>query len=370
MTKTTTTPRNRAAAQFGDTGPAAPARGNRARRMIRGGAAAAAVVSSLFSAASVLSAELPASDVQTANVAPATAPAPTVALKPQVTVDDDLVLLGDLFHGEIAKADVPIARAPEPGQQIELQAQWLWSVAKAYGVAWRPRSVLETVTLSRESYLFDAAAAERLLLDDFAERGLDRQRLSVELDNPRFAQHLPTGAAGRLQIARLDHDPRSGRFSASLRASLDDGRLVDVDLTGRMTEMLQVPVLARRVAQGDVISERDIEMMPLQADRIAGNVVTDARTLIGASPRRGLRPGQPVRTSEIGDPVLVKKNQMVLLRVQTASMQLTAQGRAMQEGARGETVRVLNVKSNAVVTGTVAESGLVMVTPLNATIGN
>lgn len=345
-------------------------RQGRCRRLIRGSAAAAAVVSSLFSAAAALSAERAASDLQTASVAPAAVPAAAVALKPQVTVDGDLVRLGDLFHGEVPQADVPIARAPEPGQQIELQAQWLWSVAKAYGVAWRPRSVLETVTLNRNSYLLDAAAAEGLLLDDFARRGLDPAHLSVQLDNPRFAQHLPTDAAGRLAVAHLDHDPRSGRFAVTLRADLDEGRSTSVNLTGRMLEMVQVPVLARRVAAGEVITARDLDTQAMPADRVAGNVVTDAAALIGSSPRRGLRPGQPVRISEIGAPILVEKNQMVLLRVQTASMQLTAQGRAMQEGARGDTVRVLNVKSNAVVTGTVAEAGLVMVTPLSATIGN
>jgi flagella basal body P-ring formation protein FlgA len=131
-----------------------------------------------------------------------------------------------------------------------------------------------------------------------------------------------------------------------------------------------VPVLARRIGAGEVIGPRDIDYVALQADRVASNVVTDAASLIGAAPRRGLRPGQPVRASEIGAPVLVEKNQMVLLRVQTASMQLTAQGRALQEGARGDTVRVVNTKSNTVVTGTVAEAGLVMVTPLTATVGN
>ena len=293
-----------------------------------------------------------------------------VALKPQVSVDSDLVRLGDLFHGEIAKADVPIARAPAPGEQIELQAQWLWSVARAYGIAWRPRSTLETVKLRRESFLLDAARLEGLLLDGFADQGLDPARLSVQLDNPRFTRHLPASAAGRLEVAQIDHDPRSGRFAADLRAPVEGGRVLQVAVSGRLLEIVEVPVLNRRVAAGEVITARDIDWLPQQADRVAGNVVTEAEALIGSSPRRGLRAGQPVRISEVGEPVLVEKNQMVLLRVQTAAMQLTAQGRAMEDGARGETVRVLNPKSSAVVTGRVADAGLVMVTPLNATIGN
>lgn len=337
----------------------------RKRRFLRGSAAAASLTASLFAAASALSAELPATaaDIQTA--------AAPIALKPQVTVDDDLVRLGDLFHGDIAKAEVPVARAPAPGERVQLQAQWLWSLAKAYGVSWRPRSTLETVTLTRESYLLDAAAAEGILLDAMALRGRDAGGLAVQLDNPRFAAHLPTAAAGRLEVAHLDHDPRSGRFAATLRSTADaPGQPVSIALTGRLQEIVEVPVLARRIAPGDVIGHGDIEWLAMPADRVAGNVVTEAADLVGSSPRRGLRAGTPVRVSEVGAPILVEKNQMVLLRVQTPSMQLTAQGRAMQEGARGEIVRVLNTTSNAVVTGTVAGSGLVMVTPLIAQVGN
>jgi flagella basal body P-ring formation protein FlgA len=343
-------------------GPIGRPAGRRHRRLIRGSAAAAAVVSSLFAAASALSAG-------PSQIASVQAAAP-VALKSQVTVDGDLVRLGDLFHGDVAKADVPVARAPAPGERVELQAQWLWQVARAYGVAWQPRSTLETVTLARESYLLDATAVEGLLLDELTARGMNTASLQVQLDNPRFSQHLPTAAAGRLQVAQMDHDPRTGRFAAGLRAPLDDGRTIGVNVSGRLLEIVEVPVLARRIGAGEVIGPRDIDYVALQADRVASNVVTDAASLIGAAPRRGLRPGQPVRASEIGAPVLVEKNQMVLLRVQTASMQLTAQGRALQEGARGDTVRVVNTKSNTVVTGTVAEAGLVMVTPLTATVGN
>ncbi|WP_119168026.1 flagellar basal body P-ring formation chaperone FlgA [Algihabitans albus] len=333
------------------------------RRFLRGSAAAASLIAGLFAAASAL-----ADDTALSSTALQTAAAP-IALKPQVTVDSDLVHLGDLFHGEISKADVPIARAPAPGEQIELQAQWLWSVARAYGVAWHPRSTLETVTLTRDSYLLDAARLEDILLEGLARHGMDQASLAVQLDNPRFSQHLPTSVAGQLEMGQLNHDPRSGRFAADLRAPTEDGRMLRVAVSGRLLEIVEVPVLSRRVAPGEVIGARDVDWMSMQADRVAANVVTDPNDLIGTSPRRGLRPGQPVRISEVGEPVLVEKNQMVLLRVQTAAMQLTAQGRAMEDGARGETIRVINTKSSTIVTGTVTETGLVVVQPLNATIG-
>jgi flagella basal body P-ring formation protein FlgA len=44
-------------------------------------------------------------------------------------------------------------------------------------------------------------------------------------------------------------------------------------------------------------------------------------------------------------------------------MRLTAQGRALQDGAAGEVIRVVNTKSNTTVTGVVVADGTVSVAP-------
>src|SRR3546814_18630578 len=67
------------------------------------------------------------------------------------------------------------------------------------------------------------------------------------------------------------------------------------------------------------------------------------------SPRRPIRAQDVIRTTDLETPVMVTKNSMVIIRLQTDRMQLTVQGRALDDGAEGDVVRVMNSQSNNVV---------------------
>jgi flagella basal body P-ring formation protein FlgA len=90
-------------------------------------------------------------------------------------------------------------------------------------------------------------------------------------------------------------------------------------------------------------------------------VVTDPRRLVGTTPRQRLSAGQPIRDNETKAPVLVARNATVTILLQTPAMTLTAQGRATEDGARGETVRVMNLQSNKVVEAVVSAPDVVII---------
>ena len=51
------------------------------------------------------------------------------------------------------------------------------------------------------------------------------------------------------------------------------------------------------------------------------------------------------------------------IRLQTARMILTVQGRAMEPGAMGNVIRVMNTKSSKIISASVTNSGAVEVIP-------
>ncbi len=57
----------------------------------------------------------------------------------------------------------------------------------------------------------------------------------------------------------------------------------------------------------------------------------------------------------------VAKNSLVTVHLVTANMTLTVQGRAMEDGSMGEAIRVMNTKSNSVITAVVRGPGEVEV---------
>lgn len=295
--------------------------------------------------------------------APAKAQGPAnfpVVLKPRVVVEGEMVRLGDLFDGATELESTTVARAPEPGHRVEVDARWLAAVAQAYGLGWQPKSRYDTVTVERASTVIETAQIEAATIDALAERGA-RGRISVAFDNPAMRLHLPVEAQPTLSIAGLSYDPSTGRFSGQIVAPASGAPLVRTAISGRAVEMTDVPALVRRVEPGEIINQRDVHWVSVRADRLTGNTIASQERLFGKSPRRPLRAGEPILASDLREPVLVEKNSIVTIRLETPRMVLTAEGRALDQGAAGDVVRVMNTHSKKIINATVEQSGDVRV---------
>ena len=281
-----------------------------------------------------------------------------VMLKPDVLLDDAVVRLSDLFEPLAPVPDRAIARAPAPGKSVELSARWLATVARSHGIAWRPATRYERAVVTRRSATIEAPAIKAALRDALSDAGVHGD-ISIMLDNPELALHLPVDSAAGLGLTGLAYNPSSGRFRAQAVASAEGGPVAKVTVTGRAAAMTEVPVPRRRILPGEIVRAGDLDWRSLPADRLAGDAVLDHNAIIGMSPRRALKAGEPVRGAILQEPVLVSKNALVTLRLATERMVLTAQGRALEPGARGEIVRVVNTKSRTVVSGVVLADGTI-----------
>lgn len=291
-----------------------------------------------------------------------------LTLRVSAEVDDDVVRLADLFHGisDPSLAATPVAKSPQPGATVEVGARWLAAVARAHRLPWQPRSRYERVSLRRNSLEIGGAEIEDALRRELSDQGLSGD-VRLALDTPGQRLRLPSTAERSLRVTRLTLDPSSGRFLANVVAPAQGEPLAILSVTGRALEMTEVPVLTRNLRPGEVIRARDIEWMSVQANRLSRTTVMDHATLIGMTPRRPIRAENMIRSTDLQSPVMVSKNSLVTIRLQTERMQLTSQGRALEDGAEGDVVRVMNTKSNTVVNGVVVEIGSVLVVPSTVT---
>jgi flagella basal body P-ring formation protein FlgA len=100
------------------------------------------------------------------------------------------------------------------------------------------------------------------------------------------------------------------------------------------------------MSPGDKISESDINWLRVPATRVSQNIIDDTQNLIGFTPRRSLRPGELIRANDVEPPRLVEKGAIVSISYAFANMNLSARGRALENGALGETINVLNQRSH------------------------
>lgn len=303
--------------------------------------------------------------------APAALAGPTdqVVLRTAVTVDDNMVKLGDLFIGAGEHADIDVAYAPQPGKRATFDSQWLYRVAAAYGLAWRPLSLQDQAVVQRASTVIGREEIEARILEALPAAGIGPDA-QAEISNHMFRVYVPEGANTRIDVEDAAFDLRSRRFTAVVAVAADGIATQRFRLAGRIHEVREVAVLTRRVLQGEIIKAGDVETIPARADQMRRDTIVEASELIGMSPKRTLRPGRPVALSEVQAPVLVPNRGLVTILYQRPQMSLTAKGRAMQDGAEGEVIRVANVQSNMVIEAVVVGPHTVAVTAADRALAN
>ncbi|NDC56931.1 MAG: flagella basal body P-ring formation protein FlgA [Alphaproteobacteria bacterium] len=89
--------------------------------------------------------------------------------------------------------------------------------------------------------------------------------------------------------------------------------------------------------------------------------MTDATQLVGQELRRNLAEGQALRLRDVAMPRLVKRGQMVTMRIASPIMSMTARGVAQSDGSAGDLLRLQNTQSKRVVQGVVQPDGTVVV---------
>ncbi len=276
------------------------------------------------------------------------------ALRPNIVVSAPVVRLGDLFSDAGAHADAAVAPAPPPGGKAVYDAAWLAARAREQDLDWQPRSRYDQATVERASQTITAEAIAGELKRALGSR-LPQGPVRLDLDNAALRLFAPAGAAPTLAVDNLTYDARSGRLSALVSVPVDGDTIEPVRVTGRVSRMVDLPVLARPVAPGEIIAAGDLDTVELRADRMTETYVTDSAELIGKTPRRTIRPGEPVRPSDVQMPIVIRRGELVTLVLQTPTMLLTATAKALEDGAEGAAIRVSNTRSgrmlDAVVTG-------------------
>jgi flagellar basal body P-ring formation protein FlgA len=284
------------------------------------------------------------------------------APRPAVTVRADVIRLGDIFSDAGSRAGDIVAPAPGLGMRTIYDADWLAATAHAHHLSWTPGSAYPQVTVERASRVIDADAILPRLMAEIAQRqSIDAAEL--QLDNPGLRLVVPAEAADAIAIDGLTVESRSGRVAAIVSAPAGDPAAQRVRVSGKLIYRVELPALAHPLAPGAVITAADLTQITVRRDSLGQDVSSDANQLIGKTPRRALRVGEPVRLADLQLPILIHKGELVTMLLETGELHLTAQGQALEDGARGALIRVSNSKSSRLLDATIVGAGLVRVIP-------
>ncbi|MCG8508808.1 MAG: hypothetical protein MI741_06225, partial [Rhodospirillales bacterium] len=175
-----------------------------------------------------------------------------VMLRDSIVVDGRSVRLGDLFDGAGVNSERVVAHAPAPGRRAVFDARWLYRVARAYGLQWRPLTMQDRAVVERSSLVIGRDEIEGYLLDALVTSGLDPD-VKVELSNRLFRIHLASGSDASIEVDDIAYNPRTRSFSAVILAPTPDHRGQRYRVSGRVHQVREIPVPARRIPANEII---------------------------------------------------------------------------------------------------------------------
>jgi len=283
-------------------------------------------------------------------------------LRTITTLHGPRVKLSDLFDDAGTNADRILGPGPAPGGRIVVGAAQLAAIARQFAVEWRPASSADRAVLDWPGKPLPREAAMGALREALAASGLRPE--DCEIDLAGFtAPLIPFDGAPHPLVSQLVYDRTSGRFTATLSVTGDGIEPINAALTGRVDEMIELPVATARLTAGTVLRAEDVHLARVHASAASHEVARRPEDAIGLQLRHTVAAGQVLALPDLARPELVRRGADVLMLLDSPGILLTAQGQAMEAGAIGERIHVLNPVSRAVIEAEVVGADRVRVAP-------
>ncbi|MGC1464129.1 MAG: flagellar basal body P-ring formation chaperone FlgA [Pseudolabrys sp.] len=293
----------------------------------------------------------------------ATLDPPKPRLRAQATISSDVVRIGDLVDHAGIVANIAIFRAPDLGSTGTVSAQRVADAVREHAIVGLDTAGLDEVVVTRASRTISVEDIEtriaRALTAQFSLGAAEN--LSLNFDRGIKPIYVPQSAKGEPHVAHLDFDPRSGRFDATI--DISGARSADYALrfTGKATPTVNVTMLVRALNRGEIIKAADVITERRPRAEAGNDAIAKADQVIGFAARSAVQPGRPLRSYDLVKPDLVQRDQAVTLVYRVPGIMLTVRGKAIESGAEGDTISVLNEQSKRTVQGTVSGPGHVVV---------
>lgn len=284
-------------------------------------------------------------------------------LRASVTVTSDVVRVGDLIDNAGSAALIPVYRSPDLGTTGTLTVGQVLQVLRAKQVIGVMTGDIKEVQVTRLARTLASKDLENAVAAALERRfGLgEAANITVTFDRGIADMRLDASNTGALQPVATRYDARSGRFDIAFEISNDSNPApTKLRFTGTAIETVEVAVLTRDIDRTELLKSSDLSLERRPKAEVAGEPASRDRTL-GMQLRRPMRAGTPIRVADIVKPDFVVRDQAVTIIYQVPGLYLTTRGKAVESGAEGDSISVLNLQSKRTLTGVVTGRGQVTV---------
>lgn len=172
----------------------------------------------------------------------------------------------------------------------------------------------------------------------------------------------------RLRLARCDRPiegfwPRGGRKMGSVTVGVRcDGEVSwSIYVRAKLAVYETVVATSRPLNRGGRVAASDVELLREDVTRLSSGYYTRTEDVVGMEVRRSVRAGMVLNRSLVKAPIMIKRGETVVIIADTGSVQVRMEGKALDAGAKGEIIEVLNRSSKQRLEAEVVSPGVVQV---------
>jgi len=178
----------------------------------------------------------------------------------------------------------------------------------------------------------------------------------ISNDDAQFLLNLKSG--GDLILGRVASRPYDGNFSVPVMRQLKNGQPHEAArlIRGRMFQMQEVVVAARKLGIGDFIAPGDIHLTRVRADRVPGQASKSVEALLGMQIKWPVQPNAVVLKSQIQAPNMIEKGAPVTVLFEAKNLMLSMPAQALENGTNGQVIEVQNFATNRRIRARVRDS--------------
>lgn len=277
-------------------------------------------------------------------------------------VSGPTIRLGDLAAlegGAVALADVDLGPAPSSGAPRRLEGEAILHRLQEAGMdSSATRYVIPaTVRVERETQEVSVEEIRTAVMNVANDALPAGETVSdLQIGGP---VRIPAGDyEARVSVAARG---RAGRRRFDVQLVHGGEVLATVPVTARTEARGSVVVTKQAVPRGTVLAPSDVAVVERNRRDVPDDALTAPEQAIGMATKVALAAEAPLPRTALAPPIVVKKGDLVTMIVETPAMKLTVAGEALEPGAVGAGIKVMNRSSQQTVAGKVIEHGVVLV---------
>ena len=152
---------------------------------------------------------------------------------------------------------------------------------------------------------------------------------------------------------------RGGRGVVGVRC--EGGKPWKLYVPVRIAVLEQIVVSRRPIVRGHTLTAADIMLDEVDTSGLHKAYFTRLEDVVGLRTKRSIGSGKTLHAGLLRREQLVKRGSQVEIVAHSSGLHITMRGKALADGGRGDRIRVKNVNSGRIITGTVSGRGVIRV---------